>query len=88
MTGLSQTKSTVYPCRLFVHFGFFSKAVSHCRAHQSSYPYDSYENLYNETLKISWRAQTFFSVGLRALYLFIPLVGWQTNYIKQSPAVT
>ncbi|GAB4816698.1 hypothetical protein N2152v2_003744 [Parachlorella kessleri] len=78
--------SLVQSLRLFVHFGFFSKAVSHCRAHQSSYPYDSYESLYNETLKISLRAQTFFSVGLRALYLFIPLVLWSlgSTYLLAS----
>ncbi len=60
--------------RLFVHFSFFSKAVAYCRAHPGVYPPESYSHLYDETVKISLRAQSFFSVGLRALYLFIPLV--------------
>jgi hypothetical protein len=61
-------------CRLFVHFGFFSKAVAHIRAHPGVYPPESYAHLYDETVNICLRAQSFFSVGLRALYLFIPLV--------------
>lgn len=32
-----------------------------------------------ETLRVCLRAQSFFSIGLRLLYLFIPLVGWDVT---------
>lgn len=32
------------------------------------------DHLFDDTVKINLRAQSFFSLGLRALYLFIPLV--------------
>ena len=61
--------------RLFVHYPFLVRAAHHCRA--TGTQQDSNESgdwLANEALKTCLRGQTFFSVGLRGLYAFIPLV--------------
>lgn len=37
-------------CRLFVHFGFFSKVASHTRAHPDCYPPDLYGHLLEDAV--------------------------------------
>lgn len=50
-------------CRLFVHLSFFFKAVAHCRARARTCEEEDLASLYEETLRISARAQGFFSVS-------------------------
>ena len=62
--------------RLFVHYPFLVRAAHHGRASGAQQASDeSGDWLANEALKTCLRGQTFFSVGLRGLYAFIPLVG-------------
>lgn len=69
--------------RLFVHFPFLVRACHYCRTTTHAHPHaespagpDSGDCLASEALKTCLRGQTFFSLGLRFFYLFIPLVMW------------
>lgn len=64
-----------------MHFPFLVRACHHCRAMSHAHPHgespagpDSGDCLATKALKTCLRGQTFFSLGLRFLYLFIPLV--------------
>ena len=79
--------------RLFVHYPFLVRAAHHCRASGAQQASDeSGDWLANEALKTCLRGQTFFSVGLRGLYAFIPLVGLRVEaqskllYLRWPPA--
>ena len=67
----------VQALRLFVHYPFLVRAAHYSRATEGGQQgsNDGGDWLGNETLKACLRGQTFFSVGLRGLYAFIPLVG-------------
>lgn len=73
--------SLVQSLRLFVHAGYFIRASSflqlHPHVYSEMYGTSHGENqMYKMAMNTNRRAQTFFSLGLRFLYMFIP-VSWQ-----------
>ena len=66
--------------RLFVHYPFLVRASHYCRtANRAALePAGALESsddcLRSEAIRTCLRGQTFFSIGLRFLYMFIPLV--------------
>ncbi|KAI7839209.1 hypothetical protein COHA_007022 [Chlorella ohadii] len=63
--------------RLFVHYPFLVRASAHCRHTGVQAEGDAEGDcLAGEAIRTCLRGQTFFSLGLRFLYAFIPLTMW------------
>lgn len=62
--------------RLAVHYGFFVRAASYVREHPDNFSEQSQEGFFRDSLRTCLKSQTHFSVGLRCMYLFVPLVIW------------
>lgn len=62
--------------RLFIHFGFFVRAASYCHCRQDVYSEETAETMFHDACQTCLRAQTYFSLGLRFLYCFLPLIFW------------
>lgn len=71
--ALPQTNHHWQALRLFVHFPFLIRAAAHCRASGAAAQHAA---IGRDAVATCLRGQTFFSLGLRLLYAFIPLVGW------------
>ena len=70
--------SLVQSLRLFVHAGYFIRASSFLSIHPEVYSEmygtnDGDNHMYKLAIRTNRRAQTFFSLGLRFLYMFIPV---------------
>ena len=77
--------------RLWIHFGFFARAAGWARRRTDEYSEVEVEGLYQDACKTCLRAQTFFSVGLRFMYCFLPLIFWllgSTYLLAGTLAVT
>ncbi|KAI3425120.1 hypothetical protein D9Q98_008892 [Chlorella vulgaris] len=62
--------------RLFVHYPFLIRAAQYCRFTSEGTEVTSLSSMEAEAMKTCLRGQTFFSLGLRFLYCFIPIVMW------------
>jgi hypothetical protein len=74
--------------RLFVHYPFIVRAVQYCRSQHGDLSAAGSRDtgcLEAEALKTCLRGQTFFSLGLRFMYLFIPLVRRNPGASKSWP---
>jgi len=62
--------------RLYIHFGFFARSAAWVRKHPDEYSEETIEGMYADCCKTCLRAQTFFSLGLRFMYVFLPVIFW------------
>lgn len=72
-TPLPTPHTNTQALRLFVHYPFLVRAALYCRAAGVE---GEAGRLGSDALGACLRGQTFFSLGLRFLYAFIPLVAW------------
>jgi len=62
--------------RLYIHFGFFARAAAWAHKHPDEYSEETIAGMFGDACNTCLRAQTFFSVGLRFMYCFLPLIFW------------